>query len=383
MRPDDILDALGSIEETHIHAAGTVRRKLRPRWGNALAAAACIVLVLTAGIDILARFEFLAAGWGAWPGTIIDDAYFFRIPHSGIWKYTPEEGASLQLSTFWEDGTLINRYGLYFDRGRSLYVKPHSTGKTEKLYTADWPESTHIGMDLQPDGTVIVTVYNKNEKTFSQLQLDGATGEILETVTPASDYSALSTRYTQTTFQVGSRIVKLEAVHDSGLEWTPYTLTENGVSIVPEGLYLSQYPVYVGDDLYFDVDDTDEWRNSSDAVSTSERVLLLRPDGTTRLLERPRYYYCGGSGEYLFYVDHSAREDEDYASAVGCYEIATGEYWALSRKGGEEIDIYDFATNGQVLYSSCPWDDAQILWQIAYEDGRPVSLQLTDENIHE
>ena len=380
MRAEDILDALSGVDDRHITAA-SCRKKKFPRWAKALTAAACALLTVTVGIHTLYRFEFLTAGCGAWPGTIVGDAYYYRVPHSGIWKYTATSGAEFLLSTYWEDGTLINDYGLYFDRGRSLYVRPHDTGKVTRLYTAPFTQSSHIGLDLEPDGTVIVTVYNKNEKYYSQLRMDGQTGEILEILSHPTPYHSLELLYTQSTFQVGERIVKLEPVAESGLEWVPFTLTEDGSSILPEGIFLSQYPVYVGDDLYFDVDGTDEWQNSADAVTTSETVLLVRPDGTTRLLERPRYYYCGGNEKYLFYVDHSAREDRDYASAIGAYEIATGEYWSLSRIGGEDIDVYEFTTDGSILHSSCPWDDAQTLWHIVYENGRPAALKLIDADI--
>lgn len=382
MRPDDILDAIGGVDEQHIQSAGAARRKRLPRWARALATVACIVLVLAVGIDTLVRFEFLTAGCSAYPGTIIGDAYYYRVAHSGIWKYTEEDGAEFLLSTYWEDGTLINDYGLYFDRGRSLYVKAHDTGKVTRLYTASLTESSHIGLDLEPDGTVIVTIYNKHQEYYLQLRLDGITGEILETVTPITAYSADTLRYTQSTFQVGDRVVKLEPVVDSGLDWTPYTLTENGVCILPEGVYLGRWPEYVGDNLYFNADSREA------STASAETVFLVRPDGSDLLLSRPAHYYCGGDENFLFYVDYDTAAntddtDDGYHSQVGCYEIATGEYWLLPREGGEDIDVYEFASDGQVLYSSCPWDHAQALWHIVYENGRPASLKLVDEDISE
>ena len=47
-----------------------------------------------------------------------------------------EGGTEKILSTYWYDGAIVNDYGVYFNRGRTLYVLPHATGKTEKLYTA-------------------------------------------------------------------------------------------------------------------------------------------------------------------------------------------------------------------------------------------------------
>ena len=372
MRSDHILDAIGSVDERHIAAA--VKRRRFPRWAKALTAAACAALVLWAGIDALVRFEFLTAGCGAWPGTIIGDTYYYRVGHSGIWKYTEADGAEFLLSTYWEDGTLINDYGLYFDRGRSLYVRPHDTGRIIRLYTAPLMNSTHIGLDLEPDGTVIVTVYDKHAKIQSQLRLDGVTGEVLETATPPSPYNSKELTYTQSTFRVGDRVVKLVPVTDSEPDRTPYTLTENGVSLLPEGVYLSRYPIYVGDDLYFNAD------IRKAGAATGETVFLVRPDGSDRLLERPAYYYCGGNEDYLFYVDHLGDDGTgSYASDVGCSELATGEYWTLPRNS--DIEVYEFATDGQVLYSSCPWDDAQVLWHIVYEDDRPAGLELADEDI--
>ena len=375
MRAEDILDALGGVDERHIAAAASHRKKKFPRWAKVLTTAACILLTVTVGIHTLYRFEFLTAGCSAWPGTIVGDAYYFRVGHSGIWKYTEASGAEFLLSTYWEDGTLINDYGLYFDRGRTVYVKAHDTGKVTRLYTASLTESTHTGLDLEPDGTVIVTVYNKNEKYYSQLRMDGQTGEILEILSHPTPYHSLELRYTQSTFQVGERVVTL-VPDDSNPNWGPCDLTENGVSILPEGVTLSRYPVRVGDDLYFNAG------NREDSAASAELVFLVRPNGEDRLLTRPNYYYCGGDENYLFYVDHSAGENgEGYAYQVGCYEIATGEYWPLTQEGGEGIDIYDFATDGSVLYSSCPWDDAQTLWHILREDGRPAVLQLIDTDI--
>ena len=66
-----------------------------------------------------------------------------------------------------------------------------------------------------------------------------------------------------------------------------------------------------------------------------------------------------------------------------CYELASGEEWALPIDR-EDLngDLYDFASDGTLLYSSAPWAEEQVCWEIVRdESGKPRSLRLLSEDI--
>ena len=182
MRAEDILNALDHVDPALVGAADRKPRLWPKRLRRFAAAAACFALVLGLGFHTLLRFDYFRSGCSAWPGSIVDGTYYFRVAHSGLWRWSEDGGTEKILSTYWYDGALVNGYGVYFNRGRTLYVLPHATGKTEKLYTAPRAKCTHIGFSLLTDGRVDLMVYDKDRQVGSEYLLDGVTGTVRETI---------------------------------------------------------------------------------------------------------------------------------------------------------------------------------------------------------
>ena len=395
MNTDIFSQALGEIHEKYIEEAvcyavtaegnQALRKKKRRRWMKWVVAAACLCLCMVGSVKVLLRFDYFRMGCSAQIGTIVDGAYYYKVSHDGVYRYTQEEGNVKLLSTFWEDGWLVNEYGLYFDRGRSLYVKEHETGKVRRLYRAGFFESSHIGFTLQEDGNIIVTIYNKYKEIRYELLLDGTTGEVLETVMEPIAYDDIVIPYSSAHYQVGEREIELVPAEDE----YRFDLQENGESILPEGILVSRWPQYYGDTLWFECaqyEESDYWAEYIEEMkekgSSAKKQFIgefyikfvVRPDGEDRLVMAPKMFFDDSPADYLFYVVKNRQ--------IWCMDAATTEAWMVYE--GEENSMYSVATDGEYLYSCVPWDEYQALWQVVRdEEGRPESLVLLYENITE
>lgn len=362
MKQRRLLHALGEVDPALVTEAAPTKKKM-PRWGKALTAAACICLVLLSAAEVIDRYEWFYAGCSANPGTIVGDTYYFSYKGDGIYSYSPETGTQKELSTFWYEGWLVNDYGIYFDQDNSLYVKVHATGRTERLYTANVLEYTHIGFSLEADGSVIVTQYNKHREIQSEVRVDGVTGEVLETVTPAVSYDDvwgdLIIPYSRANFTVGERTVTLALTEEKY-----HILLEEGENLLPEGVFVSAYPREYGGRLWFDT-----YANNDVAWTW----YVVSPDGEDRLLTLPARYFDTATEDFLFYTTN-------WNDEVWCMDYETLECWKLTLDTASD-DIYAMVTDGTRLYTCAPWDDAQTLWKLVYEDGRPVAAELVAEDI--
>lgn len=210
MRAEDILNALDHVDPALVGAADRKPRLWPKRLRRFAAAAACFALVLGLGFHTLLRFDYFRSGCSAWPGSIVDGTYYFRVAHSGLWRWSEDGGTEKILSTYWYDGALVNGYGVYFNRGRTLYVLPHATGKTAKLYTAPRAKCTHIGFSLLTDGRVDLMVYDKDRQVGSEYLLDGVTGTVRETIQEEVPYrDFLGNSYTRSVFQLEEHVFLL------------------------------------------------------------------------------------------------------------------------------------------------------------------------------
>lgn len=360
MKSERILEALGAVDGQYIAAADPGRKKL-PRWTRALAACACLCLVLLGTVGTLLRFDYFRAGCGAWCGDIVEGTYYFTVPHDGVYSYTPEEGTKKELSAFWEDGWLVNNYGIYYQRGRSLFVQVHETGKRQRLYTAAWWNWTHIGFSLEEDGNVVVTQYNKHRELISEVLVDGVTGQVLEEVTPVTTYDdwwdGTTLLYSRTRFQLGDRTLTFATTGEA----YRYDLTENGRSLLPEGMQVSGASQF-GSRLWFE---------SADESEHTASWYVAAPDGDDQVITLPRRTYQTGTEDYLFYVDNSN-------SAIWCIEASTGVRWKLKADADE---FYSIVTDGTWMYTCVPWRTGQSCWELVWEEGRPTALKLVNENI--
>lgn len=368
MNADKLLDAVGGIRDEYIAEARAETgeaKKMGRRWARGLTAAACVCLMLVGAFKALQRFESFSTGCAAWAGTICDGTYYYSQAHSGLYRYTPESGSKMVIGTFWYDGCLANDYGVYYIRGRSLYVRPHDTGESRLLYRAGRLEASHMGMTLQKDGNIILTVYNKDKEYYYELLLDGRTGQELETLMEKTPFG--SYRYSETHYWVGERELTLAATEEE----YACDLLENGVSLLPGGVTVRFYWVRdYGDQIWFKICEENEDDETQD-------YFIVRADGDDELLTLPDHGYNTVVGDYAFFTLY---EDGELYCVPQCLDIRTGESWVLETDA--DIAAYSFTTDGEYMYTCVPWDDWQACWKMVYdESGRPVALELVDEDI--
>ena len=383
MRAEDLLNALEHVDPTLVEAAGRKPRLWPKRLRRFAAMAACVTLVLGLGFHTLLRFDYFRAGCSAWPGSIVDGAYYFRVAHSGLWRWSEETGTEKLLSTYWYDGAIVNDYGVYFNRGRTLYVLPHETGKTEKLYTAPRARCTHIGFSLLADGRVDLMVYDKDRQVGSEYLLDGVTGAVREAIQEEVPYrDFLGNSYSRSVFQLGEHVFRLEDLNGG----RAYRLTLDGETVpLPDVLWIDLYGGALGETgdyvlLYA--------RTVDAANDEDDRQLLLSSDGAVYSLPYSEHFLTGARG-YLYSVDYTLvpadtenpwDEPDRIPSGILCYELATGESWLLSADA--ELELYEFVTDGDLFFTCVPWGEEQVAWRLRYDDaGRPTGLTQLSPNV--
>lgn len=362
-----LYDSITNASDEFVEEAQRVNlKRSHHRWQKWAVLAACFCLFLTGSFHVLDRLGYLSAGGGAAPGTIVNGTYYYAVPHDGLYAYTPGGQSKRLLGTYWYDTWSANEYGIYYKRGRSLYVLPHETGKPQKLYTLSKSDGTHISFTLLDDENIALTIYNKYAEIRRDILLDGVTGEVQGTLTEPTPYSKTLVTYALSVFTAGTR-----TIHLVGDEFSTADMQENGVSILPDGFSISdRYPVHLGDNLVFRGDDANN--------PYSYPIVIIRSDGDDTFLSPNQYIdrIQGGTtdGSYLFYIRDN--------NTVMCMDAYSGEKWDLTADA--ESSFLDLSTDGEYLYTCAPWNDIQTCWKIVYaEDGRPIGLQLVEENITE
>lgn len=403
MKAIDLLYLIGNADDRVIEEAKNRKRPSIPRWIIWTAVAVCLCLIAVGTINTMLRFDYFKAGCGAMPGTIVKDAYYFNVRHSGVWRYSNGRTEKI-LSAYWEDGWLVNEYGLYYKCGKSIFRMDTETSVREKIFSAS--DGTHIGFDLTRDGNVIVTVFDKHAKEAYQILINGSTGEMIETQTEKTPYRHLEQLYTRLNYQVGDRHIvliptgessseevireslEIEASEKSSPEETTeeerYMPYEDGAPLLPEGSWVSPYGTEVSADVI------SFWVSKDDESLDSEKLLLFS-DGYTLVLPA-EFNFSGAIGHILLYVDYESPENHgSNGNGIWCYDPEKGEKWQLEINA--DCEFYEFENDDVMLYSCVPWNHDQTAWKIVYEKGsreegsregdRPVSLELVDRNIAE
>lgn len=363
-----LYDGITSVRDEYVEEAQRVKlKRSHLRWRKWAVLAACFCLFLAGSFHVLDRLGYFSmGGYKTFPVTIVNGTYYYMVRHDGLYAYTPGGQSKRLLGTYWYDGCSVNEYGIYYTRGRSLYVLPHGTKKSQKLYTSSLSESTHISFSFVGDGNIVLTTYNKHTDLQWKILLDGGTGDVLETLTEPTPYREAATTSFFSVYSVGNRTIHLVGVDNESYR---ADIQENGVSILPDGYSVSHYSVRLGDSLVFQANDA----NHPD----SNPIAIIRSDGNDTFLPLNKYVVIQdgtADGRYLFYIF--------YNECVMCMDAYTGEKWKLTADA--DFNFADLETDGEYLYTCAPWKDIQTCWKIGYdEDGRPVELQLVAENIIE
>ncbi len=361
MKAMKLLRALGHIDPQLIEAAAPGGKKPF-RWRKLVAAAACVALVLGSGWTVIDRLDLLRAGCSAWPGEFVEGRYYYTNGHGNVFCW---DGDSTQkvLGGFWNEGWLVNDYGLFYKQGRRQYVIDHETGTKRKLFSSSIFESSHIGADLYGEG-VIVRVYNKRKEIAREVLIDSETGA----QTPVLDWISYDDLHDGKTFSdtnllVGDRHIELRFVDDNRV-----TLWENGAPLLPDGVEaVSRYWGLHNDQAWF-------WWGDSVAF-------VLRPDGNDRLVEFTDtgiHHVATAAGDFAYWTGSTGETGID--QAVWCMDTRTGDCWPL--ENDTEMEFYEVVTDGVHLVSCVPWDDYQALWRVDYENGRPAGLTLLDGDLN-
>jgi len=183
MNAETINTAIGCIDDDLIEAADALRsrRKTNTQWIKLTAMAACLCLVFGAAMVFFQGFPILGAKCGGSPGVLVDGRYYYATDF-GFYRYTLEtQNREFLMSTFFvstRGGWKVDEFGLYYVRGRTLYVREHETGNSQKLHTAD----TSIWIRYLENGQLTFWLYDRS-RLSDELQpyvcIDVKTGEVI------------------------------------------------------------------------------------------------------------------------------------------------------------------------------------------------------------
>ena len=384
MTREQLFMAIGHCDDRLLEECMDYRAAKIPRR---LLAAACVLLGVLGSFGTALKLDYFKAGCSGWPGTIANGVYYFTIPHKGAYAYHPDGGETLKIRcALWMDGWLVNESGLYFDRGRSLYRKDLTTGEEQRLYTARWAESSHIGFSLKEDGTVVLTVYDKRRERQRQLLLDGETGTVLQELSGWIDYRDIRygfdggyPMYEYRYYLCGDAIYELVEVADLNGD-ASYDLRVSDRSVLPQGWYVISRPQQedMNGNLLVEI-----YTGRRDEAWKTQQTLLIRKDGSTVLLPgQHRYEAVAPDGRYLFRngTAYDAQGNAVQTETIWCLDADTGATWQLPMDA--VTPQYEFTTDGIHLYTTAPWAEEQACWRIEYDQtGRPVALLLVSADI--
>ncbi|MDR2572218.1 MAG: hypothetical protein LBD23_18235, partial [Oscillospiraceae bacterium] len=183
MNTENISVALGYIDDDIIEAADIIRNRKKPgiQWKRWTAMAACLCLVISASVVFFQGFPILGAKCGGNPGILVDGSYYYTTDFA-FYRFIPEsEKREHLMSRFFvsnNGGWKVDKYGIYYVRGNSLYVREHETNASRKLFTAD----TEIWIRYLDNEHITIWLRDKNN-LFDELQLyvciNVRTGEIV------------------------------------------------------------------------------------------------------------------------------------------------------------------------------------------------------------
>jgi len=298
---------------------------------------------------------YFLSGDSANIGKIVNGDYYYLVNHKGIYRYTPSKGAACLIRapefTWYE----VNEYGVFYTKGRSLYVRIHETGKKQKIYTADRKKYSRIVLkNCLDNGNLVVTLYSKNSENKYDLKV-GKTGNILK------QESASGNTCGEMEYQAGPRTFHcMTGAENSHLD---QDLQENGISVRPKGAVFSNARS-LGDNLLIQYKFHDD-----------DQVYQMLARSSGGFNDVTPYQVLCGTNDYLLYIkDYSGEPCPLY-----CYEIETGESYLLHTN----MEIFQAVTDGTWLFTCVPWNGGKTdYWKMIYDNaGKPIELNLIDHDI--
>ena len=180
MKQEIISDAMGLIDDDIIESTDKIRQKPKHKkvpWKRFVAMAACLCMA----VSIIVFGPYLVPLGGKCSGnlgTLVDGVYYYATDYA-IYSYTPEGREHIR-STFRVSQWVVDNYGIYYTSGRAVYVLPHETGKTQKLYQSDRAFGAVPIRDFQ-DGKITLRLQSENVGIDYEtlVQIDGKTGEVI------------------------------------------------------------------------------------------------------------------------------------------------------------------------------------------------------------
>ena len=362
-----LFNAITEIDDSFLEEAEEKLAKERKNlFFKVVSIAACICLCIFSGINILDRFDYLGSGCSAWPGDVVEGKYYFSVQHDGIYCYEPEEKTSEKLlSAFWYDDYEITPDGIYYTSKNKLSFLSFETGKKERLYKARG--YGHINADLDFDGNITITCYNRLFRTKKVLTLEALTGDVIEVKVPKMSFEEYSKAY-EDNIPISFKGKKLILKGDDPFR-ERFKLLENGKNILPENTFVTGYlwNYYTspsGNKLF-----TEAVVCTSDG--TFPAIVQLTED-SLKVFNIPQCTDLNFTDEYIFFL-----KDE----AIHLLNLDDGKMRKLEVEGKSNIEFYSFATDGNFIYVTVPWDSVHEVWKIEKdEEGNPYKMTFYDEN---
>ena len=372
MKQEIISDAMSLIDDDIIESTDKIRQNSKRKknvWTRVVAMAACLSLVI--GVVVFGPYLVPLGGKCSGNlGTLVDGVYYYATDHA-IYSYTPE-GREYIRSTFRVSQWMVDSYGIYYTSGRAVYVMPHETGKSQKLYQSE-RDFGPVPIRAFQDGKITLRLNSKNVGIDDEtlIQIDGRTGEVIWQETMTWDEML---RFGSAEYPMGEYLYTRVVVDG-------YTrLYRDGEPFLPDGAYLEYEPQYLNDNLlirYRDgavpSGDQKMQEEELDEIRPVDLCILATPSGD--LIDVPVGRYLTGTNEFLLFIGQYA----DAPCDVYSYDIASGETTLIS----ESMDIYVATTDGTWLYTCVPWNGGRTdCWQLVFDDaGKVVSLQLVESDI--
>jgi len=396
MNAESISIAIGSIDDDLIEAVDALRgnsaaalrgnsatalwskRKPDIRWKRWTALAACLCLVVGIAAIFFQGFPILGAKCGGNPGVLINGSYYYATDFA-FYRYIPDQIRERLISSFFvskRGGLRVDNYGLYYVKGRSLYVRVHETGASHKLYTAD----KEIWIRYIENGKLTFWLYDKR-KLSDEFQpyvcVDVINGEIIweRAIAENEEYAILDSGNANREYPVGSHIYRIIEIENPVTKMYHQELHLDGQPfIVPsENEYIEFWLEYYDSNLLIQYRAYSREPGDNYDEALGDYMYILASPGTTT--ELPSERYIAGTDDYLFYLVADAPEavTGPFPESLFSYNVTTGETRLLMAG----MDIYTAVTDGTWFFTNVPWSGRTDCWKLVYDgSGNLIGLEL-------